>query len=269
MYPGYSPANHEYGKAAEKYGNKAAAAREQGIDIKPVYLDYEIGQGRGVKRATLAGVRAAIAARDSGSGSGAGFGSDGPVANSSKPRAVNGQAEDSNPERSAASSAMDDATLGKSKPLFVIDVNPTPVNLPGMNNESPKRGVPRTDNGEGRRVKKAKMNHTDEKDKPPSLKEEKVEFEDISQEVEARLKAKEEKRKRKEKKRKKHADIISETVAPDAVEEPERPKKKKVKKNHDAPEETTEAKKRNGLESDEGQGERKKKRKKNKEANNS
>lgn len=288
MYPGYSPANHEYGKAAEKYGNNAAAARDQGIDIKPAHFHYEIGQGRGVKRATLAGVRAAIAARDTGTGSGAGLGLDGHVANSPKPRAINGQNEDSNAESSAASSARDDATPWKGKPLFVNDVNPTPVDLPGMNNKSPKRGAPLTDNDEGKKTKKAKTNHTDDKDETSIPKEAKVEFEDISQEVNARLKAKEEKRKRKEKKRKNDADVVPEAAAPDAAEEPERPKNKKAKLSEDAseegvekkkkkrktsnnaPEEDSETRKRNGPESDEGQGERKKKkRKRNREANSS
>lgn len=72
MYPGYSPADHQYGKAAEEYGRAAAEAKAKGMEIKHTEVDYEIGQAKGVKRRTLAGIRAAKAARDGGSGSGAG-----------------------------------------------------------------------------------------------------------------------------------------------------------------------------------------------------
>ena len=83
MYPGYSPADHEYGKAAEEYGKAAAEARARGIELKHPEAEYEIGQAKGVKRKTLAGIREAQAAKGKGSGSGSGSGtnsgSEGPL----------------------------------------------------------------------------------------------------------------------------------------------------------------------------------------------
>lgn len=258
-------------------GKSAAVARDQVIDTKPTQFDNEHSQGRRSKRTKLAGKRAAIAAYEGGSGSETGLGLDRLAPNVLKRRAVNAVAKAVKVDSGTAKSETRDTTTEKEKPLFVIDVNPTPVDLAGIAITSPKRGASLGDNDAEKKIKKAKTHHDDDDDNgtfPPAEVE--VEFEDISQEVDARLKAKEEKRKRKkEKKRKKEADVATEVALRDAIakmEESVRPKtkKQKLRQNHDAAVEATDAKKRNGTESDEGQGERRKKRrKKNKEATDS
>lgn len=263
MHPEYLSVDYEQGNAAEECDQSASETRNQDADIKPAESDDALGQERRAKRTKFGHVRASIAAHKSGTGSGL----NGPVANSSEPRAVNGLAEGPKAEGGMATSANGDEAFDKGKPLFVIDVNPTPVNLAGITIQSPKRGPSLGDNDEGKQTKKAKTYQIDDNVEPSPPEKAEVEFEDISQEVDARLKEKEEKRKRKKgKKRKKGADVTSDVTAPDittTAEEPGRPKKKnKFRQNYDAPVEATETKKRSGAESDEGQVERKRKRRK-------
>ncbi|KAI9846059.1 MAG: hypothetical protein M1830_007472, partial [Pleopsidium flavum] len=193
MYPGYSPADHEYGKAAFEYGLAVAAARAEGVDFRPGQdpngPEYVIGQAKGEKRKTLAQIKAEKAAA---SGSRSGSGSDtrnpgGPSRN----QPMDGNAKDAG--RSSEPASGDN-------PYFVIDTNPTPVQLPGMPNGHAKRASTKpapSEPTEETKSKRIKTKHTD------SGEETKVEIEDISEEVDARLKEKEEKRKRKEEKKKK------------------------------------------------------------------
>lgn len=264
--------NPEYSAADRNDGKPATVARDQVLDNKPTQFDDEQGQGRRIKRTKLAGIRAAIPAYESGSGSEIGLGLDGLAANILKRRAVNGAAKVVKVDHGTARGETGDAITEKGKPLFVIDVNPTPVDLGGIAIISPKRGASLGDNDEGKKIKRAKTYHNDNDNGtfPPAEAEVEVEFEDISQEVDARLKEKEEKRKRKKEKKRKTGAYVPEATA--TIEEPERPKKKKKKsrQNHDAAVGSIDTKKRNGAESDEGQGEkRKKKSKKNKDATDS
>ncbi|KAL9120846.1 MAG: hypothetical protein Q9187_002595 [Circinaria calcarea] len=230
MYPGYSPADHQYGEAAQEFGAAWSAAKSNGLEFKPPPdgPQYEMAQAKGVKKSTLAGIRAAKAARGEGSGSGSGSGSEAPTARStSNGVSTNGNKEDAKSE---------DATKENGNPYFVVDTNPTPVNLPGISHQPAKRTSDEQSPKETghRKSKKAKTKHEGE---PVAIKEKRVEFEDISAEVDARLKEKEEKRKRKEEKKRKRVsdeapDAAAETVA-EAVEvatEVEKPKKKKSKK---------------------------------------
>lgn len=223
IYPGYSPAEHEYGKAGAEYGEQVAAARAKGMDVNPVGLDYETGQARGIKRSTRVGVRAAIAVREGRASSGSG--SDALAASGSPSKVVNDRKENTaaevkkpevetgsgNPE--AAESKQPEATvLEDTNPYFVIDVNPTPVNLPGMPMKPLKRSATTPEREESKKHKKAKIKHVNDNQHEVSVNGNTVvEFEDISQEVDERIKAKEEKRKQKAKKRKKSED---ESVAP-------------------------------------------------------
>ena len=258
MYPGYSPADHEYGKAAEEYGREAARARAQGVEFKPDGIDYEVGQGKGVKRKTLAQIRAAKAAKENGFGSGAGSGSDaGATKVAKEPAATNGQGSQEEPAEEGANG---------DNPVFFVDTQPTPVNLPGVPHRPSKRESSPPEPVEGIKPKKHKKKH--DGDLPANADTAGVEFEDISAEVDARMKEKEEKRKRKEKKRKRDTEgssvLATEEVS--AAAEVEKPKKKKSKKaDGDVPADEVVSKKRRGEEVEEGadgKGKAKKKRKK-------
>lgn len=266
MYPGYSPADHEYGKAAEEYGKAAAEARARGEKVDFDDVEYEIGQAKGIKRRTLAGIREAKAAREAkgkGSGSGTGSGSDSPIGPSPpKLAATNG---------APASAKVENEASEGDNPYFVIDTKPTPVNFSGTSHQTTKRSVsPPPEPIEGKKHKKSKKKHEGE-----LLKGEdgdKVEFEDISEEVDARMKEKEEKRKRKEEKKRKResagepASTARVVEFADVVVEVEKPKKKKTKYTSDETlaDRTVSSKKRSvdvDGESDDGEGKKKKRKK--------
>ena len=268
MYPGYSPADHEYGKAAEEYGKAAAEARAQGIELKHPDAEYEIGQAKGVKRKTLAGIREVQAAKGkgsgSGSGSGTGSGSEGPIKQEpKKPATSNGQ---------ASTEKVQEAAPEGDNPYFVIDTKPTPVNIPGMSFQPLKRSAS-LEAVEAKKHKKAKNKHDGKM--PQGEDTEEVKTEDISEQVDARMKEKEEKRKRKEEKKRKRepegeSAVISQesqpAIEPSAtVAEMESPKKKKKaeKTEEEMLPDRTASKKRPGEDDgEEEDGERKKKRKK-------
>lgn len=266
MYPGYSPADHEYGKAAEEYGKAAAEARERGEDVKFDDMEYEIGQAKGIKKRTLAGIREAKAAREAkgkGNGSGRASGSDSPVdPTPPKLAATNG---------APASAKVEDEAPEGDNPYFVIDTKPTPVNLAGPSHQTTKHSAsPPPEPLEGKKHKNQKKKH--EGELPKGEEADKVEFEDISEEVDARMKEKEEKRKRKEEKKRKResasepASTAQVLESADAVLEVEKPKKKKTKHTSDeaGADRTVSSKKRSADvdgESDDGEGKKKKRKK--------
>ena len=263
MYPGYSPADHEYGKAAEEYGLAVAAARKQGIDLNPTENgpEYKTAQARGLKRTTLAGMRAAKAGVEGGSGSDPGSDSDTQfVRDMSTGSVVNGQ---------AAEVKSEDETAEGENTYFVIDTNPTPVNLPGLSHKPTKRATEDPsppEPVEQKKSKKVKTKHDGEL--PGATLANNAEFEDISEEVDARLKEKEERRRRKEeKKRKRLSEGSSGAIAEAAITESvtEKPKKKKTKKSDsDLEVNGVDAKKRHGSDGEEavdGKGQKKKRKK--------
>ncbi len=237
MYPGYSPADHEYGKAAEDFGRVAAEARAKGVEIKHPEVEYEVGQAKGIKRRTLAAMRKASASKGQGSGSGSGSGSEGPTTQVPKEKATShGKAMD---EEAKAPTPEGD------NPFFIIDTKPTPVNLPGITTQPVKRSASPPGSTEAKKHKKAKKYH--EGELPTSEDAAKVEFEDISGEVDARMKEREEKRKRKEEKKRKRESEGDQTEGaeahatssdtPAAAVELEKPKMKKAKKSKKSNEE--------------------------------
>ncbi|MCJ1431341.1 hypothetical protein MMC27_000692 [Xylographa pallens] len=261
MYPGYSPADHEYGKAAQEFGQQWSAAKSQGVEFQPTPdgPQYEFSQAKGVKRGTLTKIRAAKAALREGSGSGSGSGSD--VA--PPPAVTNG----THPSKQRRDAKSEDDEKDEANPYFVVDTNPTPVNLPGISHKPAERGSSTEAPVESVAVKpkKAKTKHNGA---VPTGSEKQVEFEDISGEVDVRMKEKEEKRKRKDEKKRKRES--GESISLEAVADSEKPKKKKSKKLEGATEasETVSKKRRgsNGEESLEGEGSKKvKKSKKHKE----
>ena len=261
MYPGYSPADHEYGKAAQEFGQQWSAAKSQGVEFQPTPdgPQYEFSQAKGAKRGTLAKIQATKAARGEGTGSGSGSGSD--VA--PPPVATNG----THLSRQRQDVKSEDDEKEGANPYFVVDTNPTPVNLPGISHKPVKRGSSTEAPAEsaGVKSKKAKTKHDGT---VPTGSEKRVEFEDISGEVDVRMKEKEEKRKRKDEKKRKRES--GESIGLEAVADSEKPKKKKTKKLEGETEagETVSKKRRGstGEESLEGEGSKKvKKSKKHKE----
>lgn len=266
MYPGYSPADHEYGKAAEEYGKAAAEARLQGIELKHPDAEYQIGQAKGAKRKTLAGIREKKAAKGKasgvGSGSGTGSGSEDPLKQEPAQQATtNGKSR---------TEKVQEATPEGENPYFVIDTKPSPVNISGMPLQPLKRSASPPEAVEAKKSKKAKKKHDGAMSKGEDTTQ--VKTEDISEQVDARMKEKEEKRRMKEeKKRKRDADDgpLAAAEQSHAAAEVERPmKKKKAKKSGEEPlPDRTPSKKRSGEGTgDAGDGEgKKKKRKKSKE----
>lgn len=242
-------------------------AKDQNIDLTTTKSNGELSQSVDVKRTKLADLRAATAAHEISPGSENDSGSNGPEKNSSESRVANGFGKGARAENDTVESAAGDATSEKENPFFVIDVNPTPVHLPGITMKSPKRGASFGDNDLGKKIKKKKARHTNDNEESSFAEKLAVELEDISQEVDERLKKREEKRKLKlDKKRKKGIEISPEIMVPDVTttaEQPGRPKKKrKSRENHDALVEATDTNKRDRVDNDQGQSESKKKRRK-------
>lgn len=308
MYPGYSPADHDYGKAAHGYDTFAAAARARGVDVKLPDSEYEIGQARGTKRTKLEGIGEAPNLQYGGLGIRGADGAPGglesnpmtpselhlknqatgkngtedTVANGDNPYFVIGVDPTSiNPtgpiRKSPKRSASPTEPLEKEKPKkakkkhkntteemvangehFFIDVNPTPVVLTGSTHKSPKRNAPSTEPLEQEGPKKAKKKHKGTLPKG-------IEFEDISQEVDTRLKEKEAKRKRNQEKKRKRVfdDAPTGPVESSDAAEVEPPKKKQSRKSEDnVLVDRSISKKRHGANDDKGQGEGKTKRRK-------
>ena len=279
MYPGYSPADHEYGKAAEEYGKAAAEARAKGIELKHPEAEYVVGQAKGAKRKTLAEIQEAQVAKEgrtsgSGSGSGTGSGSEGSLEQKPKGDAItNGE---------ASTEKVQEPIPEGDNPYFIIDTKPTPVNIPEMSSQAPKRSASPQEAVEVKKHKKSKKTHDGEM--PQEEDPQEVKTVDISEQVDARMKEKESKRKMKEEKKRKrasegeHAATAEEsqaTAEPSTVAvESERPKKKKIKKSEEEPlTDRTASKKRRREregegeeESGEGEKKKKKKEKKNKKA---
>lgn len=160
MYPGYSPADIEYGKAAGEFGQALGELKAQGVHVEMPANgpEYKIGQAHGAKRKHL-----------------------------SKERTQSTGSEGVTKQSPAEPEHANDGENGEN-PYFVIDTNPTPVVVLG---DSKKR---RLENGS-----ESEMAEKKDKKKKKSKKEDQpvIETEDISAEVDARLKAKEEKKKRK------------------------------------------------------------------------
>jgi len=209
MYPGYSPADHEYGKAAEDFGRVVAEAKARGEAIDTGPMEYKTGQSKGIMRNTLAAMREAMKERERESGSGSD--PDGPAKNPYVPgkykqrmRAErkkifeerNTITEDTVKAFRASKAAAPEAVPEGENPYFVIDTNPTPVNLPGVTSSKRAVSPQPPEPVEAKKHKKSKKKHEGVLPSGGA-------FEDISGEVDVRMKEKEEKRKRKEEKKRK------------------------------------------------------------------
>ena len=241
MYPGYSPADHIYGEAAAEYGAMIAEARRQGKEIKsdPNGIEYVVGQSQLSAREQLEEVKKSFAAKKA------------------QRNATSTEAERDQENGEPMEGVEQTADLSQ---LFMVDANPTPVSAlqnvaensssKGKNkaNDKAKRSVSLLedqanavgeapeDSHQPKRMKTSKAEEATIEPKPL------VEEDDISAEVDRRLKEKEERRRRKmEKKRKRESDssqVERVETAEEPVEETQiaKPDKKKHKKDKRAEE---------------------------------
>jgi len=215
MYPGYSPAHIEYGQAAGEFGRVVGEMKARGEKWEPANgTEYQIGQAHGAKRKMF-------------------FQKDGTQSTGSE-----GAAKVASDEPANKDEPKEEETLG-----FVVDINPTPVKLPGRSTKRPLEDE--SEGAEKKKDKKKRLREDKEEQEPV------IETEDISAEVDARLKAKEEKKKSKEEKKRRR----------ESAGEDEEKIVKKSKKDK--------SKKRGAEDGEEGSGDgegKKKKRKRNKDA---
>lgn len=219
IYPGDSLSDVEYGKAAKEYGELTARAGAEGKEIKPEGLGYVVGQSRGQtqKRARRMSENGALGDNASG------VDIIGPKtsieADATSIRKENVRATDGAPK--------------EERPPFVVDTKPTPVHVSdhsiGQTKQRNEAREPVTTNFS----KKAKKKHEGPLPEAHQTNEEvlqsAVEFEDISAEVNARMKDKEEMRIRKEEKKAKGASEKTKRKA--ALDRSEGKKRKGKEKN--------------------------------------
>lgn len=276
MYPGYSPADHKYGQAAQEYGQAVAMIKQKGEEVpKHGDLEYQVGQGKGIKRPGFLepnpsrlrkneqnGGDAATDVARSQSQNGLGD-TERTAQNEDKPNpdgSENGRQDQpgTKPTLDASGAISNDNTY------FVIDIKPTPINLTALSPAAAKERSTKKKKDESiKKVsppnKKQKTTHDGDLPTQPAVEAEKPakkqkkkhdgelpaaphELEDISQQVEARLREKGDKKKRdKEKKRKRDSNnseaaqnegLASETAPGPAMAQTEQGtthKKKKMK----------------------------------------
>ncbi|KAL8670012.1 MAG: hypothetical protein Q9168_005428 [Polycauliona sp. 1 TL-2023] len=240
------PSDHIEREAAERLSNHAAEPKGNGEETKTGGLDHELGESKAPPSVKSGQTRAKEVVENGG-----GPASDPTTAGSA-----------STEKKVRFSDVSQDAAKPESQ-MFFMDSAPTPVRLPTTLNASRKRKGSSPDpepapEGVGAQpVKKAKRNHADHATRSEDNKEEtkptydnepqingkseqapkdvQIEYEDISAEVNKRMKEKEEKRKHKEqpmekKKRKRDSEgSTAGAVESAATKEVGKPKKKKSK----------------------------------------
>ena len=254
MYPGHPIKKQKHGEAAQRSGNHGAEARRNGEEIKPHDVEYGAGQSTAFSSLTLEQMRAKKAAQN-GNRNRSGSSSDSGLANATS-------MEPSTSRKKVRFSDVSQDAPKREGQMFFMDSEPTPVDLPTTLNPSHKRKEPSSDyeteptseSVEAKASKKAKKRHSHrpidmddvEKDAQamkgstndtaePAPQEVQIEYEDISAEVDKRMKEKEEKRKHKdslkeEKKRKRDSEASTAGAVEDTpMTEVEKPKKKKKK----------------------------------------
>ena len=253
MYSGHSPGDFVYGKAAEEFGKGWAEAKTQGYDFQPPEngLDYAMGQAKGGKRQDIAQIREIRKICDYGTVEHALR----DVSEATVSTIIMEERGKDVPQDSVPAPANGDNLY------FVVDTNPTLVDFQGIHSKVIKR---QSDDAADQESKKLKTKH---EGKPDATQEPNIEYEDITKEVDARMKEKETKRKSKIKKRKRESNSSEEVEAgaslePEAKTMTEKPEKKRNKKSKSKKVENTvensEKKRKNyGAEATEGKKKRK------------
>ncbi|KAI9816911.1 MAG: hypothetical protein M1827_001556 [Pycnora praestabilis] len=233
IYPGYSPADLKYGEATMEAGQAIAQARAKGMDMQrdPNGPRYEVAQAHGKKRKLMSQQKKDDDEK-------VGMNGDGAVVQQAT-------AEESTEGGIRAEGNGDNSG-------FFIDTKPTSVNIPTALNPPTKRTsmsrspAPSFPEPVRKKQKKSKTEPTTARNNGSAATPQ-VEFEDISAEVDARLKEREAKRsklKNEERKRRRESGDLAEAPIPVEVTDaataavesktaaPPK-KKKKVKKSED------------------------------------
>jgi hypothetical protein len=202
------------GEAAQEIERGWPKAKAQGTESKPSPNgpEYRIGRANGAKYKTSAEIRAARAARG--------------MPAFSQPRA----GSETSRQVPNGASATEAASNGDNQ-HFIIDTQPTPVNIRGFLNHPIKRPAEEAEEMETK-SKKPKTKH-DGVVPGKGSREVEIEFEDITEEVDARMRKREEKRmtRGEMKKRKRESEVSVAEPAQDATKsnDVEKPKRKKGK----------------------------------------
>ncbi|KAL8814272.1 MAG: hypothetical protein Q9223_006493 [Gallowayella weberi] len=267
-HPGYYFKTHKYGEAAQQSGNYVSQAKRNGQHIMPEGVEYESGQSKALSSSMLEQMRAKkVVQNGTSSVSASGSGSKPATA----PRELNGASK---------KVRFSDLHQEASQPVgqvFFTDSQPTPVNTPSTLNPPQKRKEISPDEHplepvqarpeEARLPKKAKKSHVGQTTESHGVREDakspqistsqtkgnteqapeeiQIEYDDITAELDKRMKEKEEKRRHKdwlkeEKKRKRDSEASTAEAAVDTaaltteVEKPKKKKKKKSRKSEDA-----------------------------------
>jgi hypothetical protein len=264
MYPGYSPADHIYGEAAAEYGAMIAEARRQGKEIKsdPNGIEYVVGQSQLSAREQLEEVKRSLAAKG---------------AKQNGEMSKEAEQDQGNAEPMEGVQQTADASQ-----LFMVDSNPTPLSvLQKKSDASSSRSKNKANDKVKRRVsvqdeqantvseapedshkkKKVKIAKAEE-----GLSESKplVEENDISAEVDQRLKEKEERRRRKAERKRKRESGSSQVEVVEAINVPAEENQAKIphKKKHKKDEMLEETKEAGSAVSEERKERKEKKKKK-------
>jgi hypothetical protein len=263
MYPGYSPADHIYGEAAAEYGAMIAEARRQGKEIRsdPNGIEYVVGQSQLSAREQLEEVKKSLAAKS---------------AKQNEETSKEAELDQGNGEPMEGMEQTADASQ-----LFMVDSNPTPLHvLQNKSDASSSRNKNKANDKAKRRVsvqdeqaypvseapedfhkkKKVKIAKVEE-----GLSESKplVEEDDISAEVDQRLKEKEERRRRKAEKKRKRESGSSQVEAVESINMPAEENQVKIpeRKKHKKDERLEEKKEAGSAASEEKKSKKEKKKK--------
>ena len=147
MYPGYSPADVQYGEPAREFGEQWTQAKEQGAEFSSEQdgPQYEIGQAKGTKRhrKSIAQIREELAIRGD------------PLALASKSQTseterrpdsgarngASGSSASSRTEKDRSAPLPADPVANEGALLYVVDTKPTPVNLSQLAPSMETRGA--------------------------------------------------------------------------------------------------------------------------------
>ena len=194
MYPGYSPADHVYGRAAEEFGREWQLAKQHGVEFKSSKNgpEYKFGQSRIGKKVDLSTLPAGSKEVDG---------------SNSLPSDTIAQVKNNTGEGQAF--ASDDNAF------FIIDTNPAPVNTAVPSHSPLKRFADQEPGKESKKVKvKYRPSHI-------TTKQERIETEDITREVDERIREKDARRKAEISRKRKHGvekELAATSKYPEAME---------------------------------------------------
>lgn len=113
VYPGYSPADHIYGEAAQEYGQQVFEAKQKGVDFKldPNGPEYVVGQSAKAKKDQLATVDERVR----------------PGLAQNSDSSENGKKESTEGDKTMETGPEPVDGIEQPPPMFFFDSNPTPV----------------------------------------------------------------------------------------------------------------------------------------------